>query len=117
MTSFHGGYLVRALDPAVAEPIRVALADGLRRLRADPAQHRLTFAIWDECPVMRVAIHGPVADGKDHAFFHCDQAWLGAEVARATRADVWVYHFENRGYTESVHRFRPDGTDDDTYPE
>lgn len=70
MSDFHGGFFVRSLDAVIAEPIRLALATALRARRIEPEGNTLTFAVTRGCPVMHVAVRGPVADGKDYAFFH-----------------------------------------------
>lgn len=111
MSEFHGGFLVRSVDAAVAEPIRLALAAGLRARRIDPERNYLTFAAIGGCPVMHVAVRGQVADGKDYAFFHQQHSELGAAVARAAGADVWAYHYENQSGSESVRAFAADGTE------
>ena len=109
MSDFHGGFFVRSIDAAVAEPIRLALATALRARRIEPERNSLTFAVMRGCPVMHVAVRGPVADGKDYAFFHLTHSDLGAEVARAAGVEVWAYHYENQSGSESVRAFGPDG--------
>ncbi|MDI1431986.1 hypothetical protein [Polyangium sorediatum] len=110
MSEFHGGFFVRSVDAGVAEPIRKALASALTARRVDLERNHLTFAARRGCPVMHVAVRGAVADGKDYAFFHEQNADLGADVARAAGVEVWAYHYENQVGTESVRAFGPDGT-------
>lgn len=109
MSDFHGGFFVRSLDAAVAEPIRQAVADALRTRGIDLERNALTFAARRGCPVMHVAIRGAVADGKDYAFFHLKHAAIGGDIARVIGCDVWAYHYENQSGSESVHSFGPDG--------
>lgn len=92
------------------EPVRRALAERLRALGVDPQGHAVTFATRAGSPVVHVAVRGPVADGKDYAYFHREHGDLGADVARAAGAVVWAYAYENRVGTEGVSRFEPDGT-------
>jgi len=109
MSDFHGGFFVRSVDAVIAEPIRIALATALRARRIDPEGNTLTFAVTSGCPVMHVAVRGPIADGKDYAFFHHKHSDLGAEVARAAGVEVWAYHYENQSGSESVRAFGADG--------
>ena len=96
MSDFHGGFFVRSVDALVVEQIRVALATALRERRIEPESNSFTLAVKHGCPVIHIAVRGPVADGKDDAFFHYKQSDLGAEVAHAAGVEVWAYHYENQ---------------------
>lgn len=111
MSDFHGGFFVRSTDAVVAEPIRLALIEGLRERGIDLVGNTLTFAVRRGCPVMHVAVRGLVGDGKDYAFFHHRHSDLGADVARAAGVEVWAYHYENQAGSESVRAFRADGSE------
>jgi uncharacterized small protein (TIGR04563 family) len=110
MSEFHGGFLVRSDAVTKAELIRRALAAALTRRQITLAGNSVTFATRRDSPVFHVAVRGTVADGKDYAFFHEQNAELGAEVARAAGTDVWAYHYENQVGSESVRAFGADGT-------
>nr|MBA3820859.1 hypothetical protein [Deltaproteobacteria bacterium] len=109
MAEFHAGFFVRSLDPECAEPVRVALAAGLRGRAVDLRKLHVSFAAVRACPVMHVAIRDHLADPKEEAELHRRHASLGSELARAALADVWAYHCESQTGSEHVQHFAIDG--------
>ncbi|MDQ3364335.1 MAG: hypothetical protein M3680_02770 [Myxococcota bacterium] len=109
MAEFHAGFFVRSLAPACADPVRVALAAGLRARAVDPRKLHVSFAAVRACPVMHVTIRNHVGDPKEAAELHHRHFALGAELARAALAEVWAYHCESQFGSEQVQHFAIDG--------
>lgn len=110
MPDFHGGFFVRSLDPQLAEPVRRALAAGLRACDIDARKLHVSFAAIRDCPVIHVAIRNHLVDPRDEAAFHREHLALGADVARAAAADVWAYHCDAQVGSELLQHFAADGS-------
>ncbi|MBA3396036.1 MAG: hypothetical protein H0T89_25630 [Deltaproteobacteria bacterium] len=110
MSNFHGGFFVRSLDPQLAEPVRRALAAGLRACDVDTRKLHVSFAAIRDCPVIHVAIRNHLVDPRDEAAFHREHLVLGADVARAAATDVWAYYCDAQAGRETLQHFGADGS-------
>src|SRR6476469_2910231 len=109
MSDFHGGYFVQTVDAAVLEPIRRVMRDYLFRETKEAHLYEIAIATRRGAPVLHLAVRGQDADGKGYCIFHQKHARLGADIARAARANVFAYHYENQSGSEGVTTFDANG--------